>query len=474
MRKIYWYVTVFLRKHGWQVLLAFAVMLVFFSLILPYALRTFSQTKRYYIGVVGEYRLDSLPDSITQQISRSLTLVQPDGSFDLDLAQSLSIEQDGQIYRFTLPTNLYWQDGQELLVTDIDYHLPDTATTYGSNELVYTLAAPYAPFPQFVTKPLLRLETVTYANFWQRQKLIGIGGFELTNYKYRNNSAYSALSQVTVDNSSLHERYIYRFYQTPSQAILAFKKGEVDILLDIAEPSEIKDWPTVNVLERELDRQFLAVFFNNNDEIFTRNVRQALSYAVDKEWPGTNRAAGPIVSSSWAYFTGLKTYDKNLDQAIERFLDEIPTHPLVINITTLSTFYDVATRIATEWQELGESAYEVCRSSNDVKDKTLCENLNIEVNVNIQNFPDLHNYQVLLVGQEVSADPDQYNLWHSDVGSNFTHYKDTRVDSLLEKGRQTITAAERVTIYQEFQQVFLENPPAIFLWHLKTYDLARK
>jgi ABC-type transport system substrate-binding protein len=43
----------------------------------------------------------------------------------------------------------------------------------------------------------------------------------------------------------------------------------------------------------------------------------------------------------------------------------------------------------------------------------------------------------------------------------------------LEKGRQTLDKKERTDIYQEFQQFFLEDTPAIFLRYLYSYDIKR-
>ena len=77
------------------------------------------------------------------------------------------------------------------------------------------------------------------------------------------------------------------------------------------------------------------------------------------------------------------------------------------------------------------------------------------------------------MGQEIPVDPDQYFLWHSDQSTNFTNYQNTRIDSLLEKGRQTIDQNKRKEVYQEFQQFMLEDPPAIFLRHLFSFDVKR-
>ena len=99
--------------------------------------------------------------------------------------------------------------------------------------------------------------------------------------------------------------------------------------------------------------------------------------------------------------------------------------------------------------------------------------MKLKVSLKITNFPDVSNYEMLLIGQESPADPDQYQLWHSGESTNFTGYKNTRIDNLLEKGRQTTQFQERKEIYQEFQQFFLEDAPAIFIKHLDTYTISR-
>jgi len=99
--------------------------------------------------------------------------------------------------------------------------------------------------------------------------------------------------------------------------------------------------------------------------------------------------------------------------------------------------------------------------------------LGINLRIKISNFPDTNNFQLLLMGQSIPTDPDQYFMWHSTQATNFTRYKNTRIDSLLERGRQTIDTEERKSIYQEFQQFLLEDPPAVFLRYLERFSIAR-
>ncbi len=433
--KAYWYVTGYIRKHGWKFLLAIVAGGVIFSIIVPRLMRRFSHRRSYYIGVVGEYNLDSLPLVVRQQLSRSLVMSDSDGSFVPDLADKMSIEKiDNSFrrYRFTLPEGIYWQDGKPLEATDINYRTKDANVTYDGLEIVYELPEVFASFPQMLTAPLLRFERVKKWGMMDEIKVYGLSDVHLTSYKYLDDSHY-ALSQVVLDDVRSRERFVYRFYYTQAQAIDAFKLGEVDYLFDVTNVEEIKNWEMTEVTERLVPDQYLAVFFNTSDPLMTRNMRQALSYAVEKERPGYQRAVGPISEDSWAYFAEAKKYDKNIASGVERLLDEMPGEPIELSLITTSSFYDVASRIKEDWEELGEAAVEACQEDKEIKEKSACEYLRIKVQIQIQTIPDTNNFQTMLVGQQVALDPDQYSLWHSDLATNFTHYKNTRVDNLLEK-----------------------------------------
>jgi ABC-type transport system substrate-binding protein len=422
------------------------------------------------VGLVGAYNLHDLPELITEQLSRGLVVMEADGSFAPQLGD-LTIEEGGLRYRFDLD-EWYWQDGTPLMATEVNYPLKEAQVTYEDGRVVYDLPEVFASFPQLLTKPLLRFETKKNWYGGEREEIYGLSQTQLIDYTYVGQSN-RALKQVVLDNPEKRWRFIYRFYFTEDQAVEAFKLGQVDQIWDIANLGDIKDWSTTTVDERLLLDQYLAVFFNNSDPLLTRDLRQALSYAVEKERPGYTRAVGPISLNSWAFFPGSKRYDKNIESGVERLMVSPPGEPIELELVTTASYYDTASRIKEDWEELGAAAAEMCLADSKMTDKTVCEYMRLQVEIQIQAFPDTNNFQTMLIGQQVSADPDQYGLWHSGLATNFTHYHNVRVDNFLEKGRQTIDTRERLALYQEFQQVMLEDPPAIFLWYLKSSNLAR-
>jgi peptide/nickel transport system substrate-binding protein len=66
-------------------------------------------------------------------------------------------------------------------------------------------------------------------------------------------------------------------------------------------------------------------------------------------------------------------------------------------------------------------------------------------------------------------DPDVYAFWHSSQnhagGFNFSSMKkDVFIDSDLEDGRNTLGLTARAKAYATFQQDFLKDQPAVFLY----------
>jgi peptide/nickel transport system substrate-binding protein len=474
MRKYYWYISTFIRKHGVVVLASIVIAIVVFSLSLPLLIKILELKKHSYIGVVGRASLNDLPANIEQEVSSGLTKVQPDGSVIPDLAERWNTEDNGKTYRFLIKKGVFWQDGKEVTAEDINYNFDKVQTIKTENEVVFKLPDPFVPFPTTVSRPVFRTIQEPYFFFFKRDRLIGTGKYQVTDYKQHG----QYLTELTLNSDE--ERKTYRFYLTEEDAIDGFKRGEVDNLEDFSSPGSLKNWSTIDVQQIIDPQTYLGIFFNTSSGIFSSNeVRQALNYSLHKPTDET-RAVGPISSTSWAFSNVGKTYDFDEARAIDRILAALPDitgypgDPLHFDLTTTQTFSPEADQIKKEWEEFGQKAVDACNRSSDIKDKSGCAKLKIEVNVKINNFPDTGNYETLLIGEQSPSDPDQYEFWHSQLSTNFTQYKNARIDSYLEKGRQTEDVKKRFEIYQNFQQFFSEDAPVIFIRHLYKYDIHRK
>jgi peptide/nickel transport system substrate-binding protein len=255
-------------------------------------------------------------------------------------------------------------------------------------------------------------------------------------------------------DSSDNKKEIH-FYPTQDRAKLAFKLGEVDTLEDLLDPSPFETWETVNVISEVNRNRYVAVFFNNEDPILSsKELRQALSYAVDKSVMPAERALGPISPDSWAYNPQIKTYDYNKERAIEliKKMDKNSLKNLDLKLVTTPALLPIAETIEKYWEEVG-----------------------ITTTVQVSSVVP-SEFQAFLVIYDIPKDPDQYITWHSSQDeTNIARYtKNQRIDKLLEDGRLEMREEERKKIYFDFQRFLLEDAPAIFLYHPYSYTIERK
>ena len=385
------------------------------------------------IGLVGKFTVRQLPLSIQQLIGQGLTSVSKDGQVKPLLAQSWQTKNGGREYIFTLKDNLFWNDGTPLVAKDINYHFSDVATTnLGNKKVKFQLKQPFSPFPSIVSRPVFK------------KGLIGTGEYRVSSIK-TNGQIVEKLVLTSTKN-----KIIFRFYPTEEVLKTAFKLGEVNIIKDISQPGNLTKWKNVKTEKEVKQDEFTAIFFNTQNPKFAeKSVRQALAYALKKNWP--NRALTPINPWSWAFNAGVKKYEFNLAKA-RQLLEKTGQNQSrlkQIELITVPSLFPVAEEIKQDWQALG-------------------------ITTQIKALTNLdEGFEVLLISQKVAADPDQYLLWHSTQKTNLSRYKSPKLDKLLEEGREIADIEKRKQIYQDFQRFLVEDTPAIFLFHPTLYTLSR-
>lgn len=391
--------------------------------------------KTEYIGMTGRYHVEELPQEILHKIGDGLTAIDESGAASPALADSWESTDEGKTWRFTLG-NHTWQDGTPVTAKTIFYSFEDVQThVIDEKTIEFVLADPFSPFPTIVSRPTFK------------KGLLGTGAWKVTHIDL----AGEYVQKVILTNAA-KDRLIYRFYPTEDRTKLAYKRGEVDTIIDMLDPTPFQEWnQSSEVKESVNDSRFAAVFFNEDSELFRDNktLRQALSYAINKEALGFSRAIGPLNPRSWAYNSQVKDYAYNPERAKELLGENKERIELTLSTTPL--LLPIAERVRADW-----------------------EAINIFATIQVVSYVPT-DYQAYLVMYDIPKDPDQYALWHStqDV-TNIAHYKSPRVDKLLEDGRVEMDVQTRKKIYLDFQRFLLEDAPAAFLYHPKTYTISRK
>jgi len=410
-----------------------------FFFLLKYLLPYVSGTRTLKIGMTGRYTVSELPNPILEMIGDGLTKLDPNGNVEPDLASSWETPDKGKTWTFRLKDNLTWQDGKKVVSSGILYQFSDVTIERPDDKTVtFKLQNPYSAFPAVVSRPTFR------------SGLLGTGEYKVTSIS-TNGSIVEQLTLQKKDESKI----IYKFYPTEERTKLSFELGEVDQVIDIFNPYPLNSWPKIKININSNTGEYVAVFFNTQDKVLSeKNLRQALSYAINKDLFGEERAISPISIDSWAYNPQVKPYDYDPIKAksmLDDYKKSAKLSEISINLTTTPILLTQADMIVKDWQAVG-------------------------VKVNLQVISQVPSeYQAFLTIFDIPDDPDQYTVWHStQTATNITHYQNPRIDKLLEDGRSEIDLESRKKIYLDFQRFLVEDSPATFLYYPSTYTISRK
>lgn len=434
-RLLIWFIRAYLQKHKLFLFFGFLAGLGLFlgviklasTLSLPIELK---KTKK--IAVVGSFTPSALPSNILNLISLGLTTLNPAGEASPSLAKRWDIRDNGKTYIFHLKDHVFWQDGTEFKAADVNYNLKDVKIeAIDDQTLKVNLKDTFSPLPSLFSRPIFK------------RGLVGLGLYKINRLILKGDRVeFISLLSVADNLPSLE----FKFYPSEETAITAFKLGEVNTLEKIEDIQEFAKSKNITKTRSIFFNFNIVVFYNTRLPLLqSKTNRQALSYAI----PNLNeeKSYGPINPASWAYFPKVKEYSYDFELAKQLF--EKPATPSSITISTFPSFLKIAQTIAQSWSKL-----------------------DLKVNVKVENSLPA-NFDILLVSQEIPADPDQYHLWHSTQETNISGLANPRIDKLLEDGRKTLEKKTRLEIYQDFQKYLLEEAPATFLYHPTLYTIER-
>lgn len=436
--RFYWRLsTAYANKYK----IRFLAILAFFVIIfisLTSIFPSISQKNVVNIGFIGNYTLDSIPSQILSLSTNSLISVDESGKPFPSLVSNWTISEDNKTYVLFLKENVKWHDGTDLDAREISVALSNVnLTAINSKALRFELENPLSSFLSALDKPVFKSKS-----------FFGTGPEKIVNIDKIDNQV-KKISLVPNDNNL--PRVNLKFYPSEQQAINAFKIGEVKVL-SVPDSSEIEKWPNI-ITEKKVDYgEIVTVFFNNEDSnLISKDLRQALYYAINRQNFDGVSAHSPLSQKSWAYNESIKRYNYNPSKAKELLTKAQISNPQ-LTLSFPPTFSKIAEHIKKDWETIGVKVA--------LKEEAQAPK----------------NFQAYIATNKIPPDPDQYTLWHSTQTSrsNLTKYKDFKIDKLLEDGRGTNDESKRKEYYFDFQRFLVEDAPAAFLYHPYKYRLIYK
>jgi peptide/nickel transport system substrate-binding protein len=450
----------------------------------------------------------------SELLYNGLVGLSPDGEPVPELASSWEIEEDGALYRFELRDDVTWHDGEPFTADDVVYTFNEvllelhsrTAASVGAavesieatgdHTVEFRFSTPYAPLLQQlnVTEAPIVAEHIYAGTDPQTNEAnndpVGTGPFRFVSYDPDSEIRFERNPDYFEDGLPHLEQVVMRVVPDDGAAVVAFEAGELDWLWSVPGPDQPR-------LEQEPDVEFIRTGINPGGA----NCIMTVSFNLER----------PLLSDVRTRQAIAHALDR--DQFLERVLfgqGRVAEAPIHSGITAAQASgldlpgYDVARSEQllddAGWRQDGDGT-RAADGVDGVDDGT-------PLAFEFLHFPNFAQYGELLraqlaeVGAEVKlvpleppvfaervftdrafdtniisycngTDPEigVRRMYTSDnIGpvpfSNAAAYSNETVDQLFDQAQTTIDAEERRQVYQQIQEIAVEELP--YFWLVET------
>lgn len=449
---------------------------------------------------------DSASGAINDLVFNGLVKYDKDLNIVGDLARSWTISPNGLIITFKLRTGVTWHDGIPFTAQDVRFTYeklidPKVKTPFGSKYLMvkkfevlddHTVRIfyrePFAPaliswgmgiIPQHIYKD------GDFNAHPANRHPVGTGMFIFKEWKTDQKIVLEANPDFFEGKPGI-DRFIYRIIPDKSVQFLELRNQSIDMMS--LTPDMYNAYPEFFVAYNKFkysSRQYTYLGFNLKNDLFKdKNVRKAIAYAINKKEIITGvllgygrEATGPFTPSSWAFNPAVQNVGYDPDHArvlLKQAGWEDTDGDGILDREGKPFAFTLMTNQGNKTREL--CAQIIQSQLHDVGIKVAIRI--IEWSTFIHKFIDVRQFEAIILGWSLTADPDAYSIWHSsqmeDKKYNFVSYKNTTVDRLLVQGRTTFDQKKRQTIYYRIHELIADDMPYIFLYYPDALPVVHK
>ncbi|HAM39511.1 MAG TPA: peptide-binding protein [Elusimicrobia bacterium] len=439
---------------------------------------------------------DSSSGEINGLIFNGLVKYDKDIKIVGDLAESWNVSDNGKVIIFKLRKNVKWHDGKPFTAEDVEFTYkrlidPKVKTPYSSDfEIVkeFQIINPYKinitykePFsPGLISWgmgiiPKHIFKDGDFNTHPANRKPIGTGPYKFSEWKTDEKIVLEANPDYFEGRPYLL-KYIYRIIPDQSVQFLELRNETIDAMtLTPDQYNAYKNYFKNYNKFKYPSFGFTYLGYNLLNPLFKeKEIRKAIAYSINKKEIINGillgygvPATGPFPPTSWAYNPEVKDYEYNIEKAKKIFKK-----------------YGWSDYNKDGWLDKDGRKFEFTLITNQGnKSRAIaCEliqehlkKVGIKINIRIlewstfiHQYVDKKNFDAVILGWNLSRDPDQYSLWHSSQKKegqyNFVSYNNKEIDGLLEQGRRIFDEKKRQKIYQRMHEILADEQPYTFLY----------
>lgn len=433
----------------------------------------------------------------------------PDLAVEVPTLQNGGVSQDGLTVKYKLRPGVVWHDGIAFTAEDVrftwqtimnskvnvvsrdGYDKILSIETPDQNTVIVRFKEYYAPylslFSSILPKHVLQSSGDINKDSFNRAP-IGTGPFKFKEWRLAEAVVLEANTAYYRGKPNL-DQIIYKVVPDNNIMLTQLKSGEIDVFTNIpfSQVDQVKGIEGVKVITTP-NMIWEHLDFNLDNQLFQDvRVRQAIALGIDKQAIITNvfkNAASPAMGDqsplSWGYNPTAKPILRDVDAARSMLLqagwkqgtDGIFAKDgrklaFSLNVPSgLKTREIVAQTISQQLKEVGIQVDVVVVDTKKFFGEVLKN----------------RGFDTAMYAWVAGVDPNNLALWHSKKipsranqyeGQNYSGWRNSEVDTLVEQGARTVNIESRKQIYFRIQDLITQECPVVPLYFRTNIDVIK-
>jgi peptide/nickel transport system substrate-binding protein len=426
----------------------------------------------------------SIPDrQVLYSIYNPLVAMDENLTIVPELARSWQVSPDGLTWTFSLAKGVKFHDGTPFNAQAVKFNLdrlldPNTASrlrqevleikevqVVDDSTVKIIVAAPFTPLLAWLTDAVGMISSPTAIQKWGKEygdHPVGTGPFEFVEQVKGDHITLRKFKDYWEPGLPYLDEVVFRPIPDPSTKLAGLRSGALDVVDEIPsrDVAGLRQAGEFKLGTMEGTRWRVVHLNLTKPPLDNVAIRQALSLAVDRDaivravyFGNAGPLYGPISPIYKAIYDPTVAdfgYKRDLAKAKQKLAEGGQPNGFKITLEIAATpeVTRMAELIKAQWAEIGVNTEIATFDSNTVPERARAG-----------------TFESSLLSWTPRPDPDGTlrRNFYSTSPLNYSRYKSTKVDELLDLTRRLQPGAERTQAFRDFQRQVVQDAPWVFL-----------
>ena len=406
-------------------------------------------------------------------------LMKPDAEGNLNpaIAESYTVNDKADEYTFTLRQGVKFHNGNDVTVDDVVYSLsraagletgePLVADVAGiksvkatdDKTVVVKLAAPDTEFLAHITTAIIPKDVDP------EKEVVGTGPFKFAGRKVQESITLEKFADYYGEKAHL-DKVTLKVIDNAETLVMSLKSGAIDMATHLVF-SQVKELAGLNIFEGA-SNAVQGLYLNNAVKpLDDPKVRQALSYAIDKQaiLDLAFDGHGALVGSSM--FPALKKYF--MDELTNYYTPDPAKAKELLTEAGYENGFDLEITVPSNMQQHVDTAQVIVEQLQAVGINATINQ--VEWNTWLEDVYRGRKYQSTIVSFDAHgvAASDMLARFQSDNGKNISNFASEAYDAAYKKAVSTTDDAAQTESFKECEKILTEEAANVYIQDVASF-----